>query len=265
MPTAVPVPGQATQRMQRQHLPMLLTVAWKNVRLRYKSSLFGFLWTLFNPLLFLLIFLFIFSRAFAQVENYPVFALTGLIFWSFFATTSAHILSSVVDNAHVLRSLAVPAQVFPLAQLMAGLFNLLVSFIPFAFILAWFGWRPVPATLLVIPVVALFASFLFGLSLALCALNVYFRDIGILWSALLPALFYLTPVAYPPDLVPADLRWVASLNPLYHFIGLVRVVLYDGQIPGPELWVPAIGLSLIALLGGLSVFNLLRRGFIANY
>ena len=58
---------------------------------------------------------------------------------------------------------------------------------------------------------------------------------------------------------------MASLNPLYHFIGLVRVVLYDGQVPGPELWVPAIGLALIALLAGLSVFNLLRRGFIANY
>jgi ABC-type polysaccharide/polyol phosphate export permease len=251
--------------MDRRHLPMLLTVAWKNVRLRYKSSLLGFLWTLFNPLLFLLIFLFIFSRAFPQVENYPVFALTGLIFWSFFATSSAHILGSVVENAHVLRSLAVPPLVFPVAQLMAGLFNLLVSFIPFAVILALLGWRPAPAALLVLPVLALFAAFVFGLSLALCALNVFFRDIGILWSALLPALFYLTPVAYPPDLVPADLRWIASMNPLYHFIGLVREVLYHGRVPGLEQWVPAFGLALLALLGGVAVFNMLRRGFIANY
>ena len=65
--------------LRRAHLPMLLAVAWKNVRLRYKSSLLGFAWTLFNPLLFLLIFLVVFSRAFPQVENYAVFALTGLV------------------------------------------------------------------------------------------------------------------------------------------------------------------------------------------
>ncbi len=252
-------------RIRGRHLPMLVTVAWKNVRLRYKGSLFGFLWTLFNPLLFLLIFLFIFSRAFAQVENYPVFALTGLVFWSFFATTSGHILGALVENAHVLRSLAVPPLVFPLAQLLAGLVNLALSMLPFALILLWLGWQPTWAAVLVLPVIALYAAFVFGVSLALCALNVYFRDIGLLWSALLPAIFYLTPVAYPPDLVPADLRWVAALNPLYHFIGLVREVLYLGHVPAIGLWVPAVGLTLIGLLGGLAVFNLLRRGFIANY
>jgi ABC-type polysaccharide/polyol phosphate export permease len=249
----------------RRHLPMLWSVAWKNIRLRYKSSLLGFFWTLFNPLLFLLIFLFIFSTAFPQVANYPVFALTGLIFWSFFATTSGHILGSLVENAPVLRSMAVPPLVFPVSQLMAGLFNLLASLLPFAAILWYFGWRPVPATLLVFPVVALFAAFLFGVSLALCALNVFFRDIGLLWSALLPALFYLTPVAYPPDLVPERLHWVAQLNPLYHFTGLAREVLYAGRMPGLDQWVTALGLALIALLAGLSIFNLLRRGFIANY
>lgn len=264
MPSAA-VPRTDRLVVRREHLPMLATVAWKNVRLRYKSSMLGFLWTLFNPLLFLLIFLFIFSRAFDQVENYPVFALTGLVFWSFFATTSAHVLGSLVENAPVLRSMAVPPLVFPLSQLLAGLFNLLLSLVPFAVILWWFGWRPSGATVLVLPALLLFAGFVLGVSLALCALNVLFRDIGLLWSALLPALFYLTPVAYPPDLVPADLRWVAAMNPLYHYTALVREVLYAGRVPDAGQWVTTVGLTLLALLGGLAVFNLLRRGFIANY
>jgi len=246
------------------HWPLVMVLAWKNVRLRYKSSLFGFLWTLLNPLLFLLIFLVIFRHAFPQVPNYPVFALSGLVFWAFFATSSAHILSALVENAAVLKSFRVPSLAFPLAQAMAGVINLLLSFIPFALVLASFGWRPEWVHLLVFPITALFAAFLFGIALALCALNVYFRDIGLLWGALLPAFFYLTPIAYPPDLVPVDLRWIATLNPLYHFIGLVRAVIVDGTPPALSAWGISAGLAVVALGLGLWVHDRLRRGYVAN-
>ena len=244
---------------------VVAAVAWRNVKLRYKSSLFGFVWTLLNPLLFLLIFLFIFSRAFPQIENYALFALTGLIFWSFFATSSAHILGSLVENAHVLRSLAVPPLVFPLAQLMAGLFNLLLSFIPFAAIMMAFDWEPQWSHLLIFPAVALFALFVFGISLFLAAMNVFFRDVGILWSALLPAFFYLTPIAYPPDLVPEDLAWIASLNPLYHFILLFREVLYLGEVPPMGMWLTTGAHAGVAMLMGWNMHRSLKRGYIANY
>ncbi|MBK9075061.1 MAG: ABC transporter permease [Flavobacteriales bacterium] len=245
--------------------PLLLEVAWKNVRLRYKSSLLGFLWTLLNPVLYLLIFLFIFSRAFPQVENYPVFALSGLILWTFFATTTAHIQGALVENAGVLRSLAVPPLVFPLAQWMAGLFNLSLSLLPFAGILAFFGWRPSPVDVLAIPALLVFTVFVFGVGLALGALHVFFRDIGLLWGALLPAFFYLTPIAYPPDLVPEDLRWIAGINPLYWYVDLFRTVVSERLVPGVEQWVRVVLLSLVSLTAGMLVFRSLRPGFIANY
>ncbi len=244
---------------------MVRAVAWRNVRLRYKSSFFGFLWTLLNPLLFLLIFLLIFSEAFPQVENYPVFALSGLIFWSFFATTSAHVMGALVENAAVLRSLAVPPLVFPLAQLLAGLFNLFMSFIPFAIILHLFGRIPSMTDLLVVPIVLCFAAFILGISLALAALNVYFRDIGLLWNALLPAFFYITPIAYPADLIPERMRWIAEVNPLYHFIVAFREVLYYGRIPSMEQLVLITGLAILASTIGWVLYRALRPGFIANY
>ncbi len=244
---------------------MVRAVAWRNVRLRYKSSFLGFFWTLLNPLLFLLIFLLIFSEAFPQVENYPVFALSGLIFWSFFATSSAHIMGALVENAAVLRSLAVPPLVFPLAQLFAGLFNLFMSFIPFAVILHLFGRVPHFSDLLVIPIVVCFAGFIMGISLALSALNVYFRDIGLLWNALLPALFYITPIAYPADLIPERMRWVTDINPLYHYISAFRTVLYDGHIPGSDTMFLIGGMAILSMLFGGYVYKLLRTGFIANY
>ena len=244
---------------------MVRAVAWRNVRLRYKSSMLGFVWTLLNPLLFLLIFLLIFSEAFPQVENYPVFALSGLILWSFFATSSAHVMGALVENAAVLRSLAVPPLVFPLAQVLAGLFNLGMSFVPFAFILHFFGRVPHGTDVLVIPIVLCFAVFIFGLSLALSALNVFFRDIGLLWNALLPAMFYLTPIAYPSDLVPERMRWVMEVNPLYQYIAAFREVLYHGRIPQMETWVILAGLACISAAFGGMVYRFFRHGFIANY
>jgi len=252
-------------RLRRDHAPLLLALAWKNVRLRYKSSLLGFFWTLLNPLIFLGIFLLIFSQAFPQVPNYPVFALTGLVFWSFFSTVSGHMLGALVENAGVLKSLAVPPLAFPLGQLLAGLFNLTLSFVPLAVILFWFGWRPAPVHLLILPATALFTLFIFGIGLALCGLNVFFRDIGLLWSALLPAFFYLTPIAYPPDLVPERLRWIAELNPLYHFIALMRAIIVEGAVPTAEVWITALLISAVAFSLGMAVHLMLRRGYIANY
>lgn len=260
--SALPI---ASTRLTKANWPVVRAVAWRNVRLRYKSSLLGFVWTLLNPLLFLLIFLLIFSEAFPQVPNYPVFALSGLIFWSFFATTSAHIMGALVENSAVLRSLAVPPMVFPLGQLLAGLFNLCMSFIPFAVILHLFGREPHLTDVLVIPIVLCYAAFVMGISVALAALNVYFRDIGILWNALLPALFYITPIAYPADLIPDRLRWIVELNPLYHFITAFRTVLVEGAVPPGEAWLLLIGLAVLTSLLGSQLYRLLRPGFIANY
>jgi ABC-2 type transport system permease protein len=254
-----------SNRLQTAHWTLIRDLAWKNIRLRYRGSLLGFLWALLSPLLFLLIFLFVFRRAFPAIPNYPVFALTGLIFWTFFATVSGHILGSLVENAGVLKSMAVPPLAFPLGHLLAGLLNLLLSFLPFGFILFNFGWRPQPVHLLVVPITLLLSMFLFGVGLGLCALNVYFRDIGLLWSTLLPALFYLTPIAYPPSLLPTELAWVAALNPLYHFIGLVRTVLVDGLLPGWDQWVSATWCAALGLVSGLLIHQWLRRGYVANY
>jgi ABC-2 type transport system permease protein len=252
-------------RLHRGHIPLLRALAWKNVRLRYKGSMLGFVWTLLHPLLFLGIFLLIFQHAFTQVPNYPVFALTGLIFWTFFATSSGHMLGALTENASLLKSLAIPPIAFPIAQLLAGLFNLLFSLLPFACVLFWFGWRPNPVHLLIVPITLLFAIFLFGVGLSLCALNVYFRDIGHLWTALLPALFYLTPIAYPAELVPEKMRWVAGLNPLYHFIDLVRTVLVNGAWPAADAWVSSTIIALISILSGITLHSALQRGYIANY
>lgn len=259
--------GEGRQRglIQNWSWYMLFSLAWKNVKLRYKSSFLGFFWSLLNPLIFLLIFSFIFSQAFPEIKNYPVFALTGLIFWSFFATSSAHVLGSLVESATILRSLSVKPILFPIGQIMAGLINLMLSFIPFLGILLYLGWAPSWTNLMVFPVAFMLAVFTFGVSLGLSALNVFFRDTGMLWGALLPAFFYFTPIAYPPDLVPADMLWIIELNPLYHFVEAIREVLYYGHWLGMETILLLLLISAAALVFGITVFYRLKKGFISNY
>ncbi|MGH2413617.1 MAG: ABC transporter permease, partial [Brasilonema sp.] len=99
-------------------------LAWKNIKLRYQNSALGFFWSILNPLIFLLIFVFIFSQAFSDIKNYPIFALSGLIYWNFFATSSSQILGSVLEGAGILKSIAIPALIFPLSAIYAALINL---------------------------------------------------------------------------------------------------------------------------------------------
>jgi len=246
------------------YLELVTAVAIKNVSLRYKNSVFGFLWSLLTPLIYLLIFSFIFSHAFPDIENYPLFVLTGIIFWSFFSGSTIQIMNSVVESAGVLKSLNVPVIIFPLSALIAALINLGFSLCVFVLIMFFFGFQVSPATLVIFPAILLFSVFTFGLSLILCSFNVYFRDVGILWNTLTPALFYFTPVAYSYQLIPEQYQWIARLNPLFHYIGLVREILYYNRLPSLKLIIITTTMSLVLLGAGLFLFNKLRRGFFPN-
>ena len=211
------------------------TLAARNVKLKYKNSTLGFLWSLLTPLLYLMIFTLIFSQAFPSIENYPLFALTGLVFWGFFANSSNQVVQSVVASSGILKSVNVPTIIFPVSNLLAELFNLILSFIPFAVLMYFFGFRPSLETIFIIPFLIMFSMFTLGFSLIICTFNVYYRDIGILWGTLLPALFYFTPIAYSSQLVPEKYVWILKFNPLFHFVNMVRDILYYNTWPEPAL------------------------------
>ncbi|MFC2100999.1 ABC transporter permease, partial [Bacteroidota bacterium] len=248
-----------------RYIELVFAIAAKNVKLRYKNSLLGFLWTLLNPLIFLLIFTFIFRQAFPDIENYELYALTGLIFWSFFASGTVQIINSLIESAIIIKSIYVPSIIFPTSALIAALINLLLSLIPFTALMMFLGFDPGIEALLIFPMIILFTLFTFGFSLIFCALNVYFRDIGIFWNTLLPAVFYFTPIAYSYRLIPDNLRWLVKLNPLFHFIELFRSVLYYNQLPGLKLTIICCILALGFFIIGLLIFRTLKRWFISNF
>ncbi len=239
------------------------TVAMRNVKIRYKNSILGVLWSLLNPLLYLLIFVVIFREVF-DIANYPLFILSGLVFWTFFSGTSIQILNSVLDSGGILKSLSVPPVIFPLSYLLSSLVNLGLMLIPFFILMLFFGLQLSWNTLWLIPGIILLSLFTFGFSLIICALNVFFRDIGMFYNTILPAIFYVTPIAYPIEKVPVNYQIFVKLNPLYHFIAFFRDVLYHNTSPSISTLLTTTVLSGVFILTGIATFNSLKKGFISH-
>jgi ABC-2 type transport system permease protein len=249
----------------KKYIELAFVLAVKNVKVRYKNSILGFFWSLLNPLIFLFIFVVVFSRAFGSIENYPLYALSGIIFWIFFSTTTTQILYSVMESAAILKCIKIPTIIFPISSLLASLINLLLSFIPFALIIFLLGFKASIVTLFLIPILFAYALFIFGISLVLCAFNVYFRDVGLLWTSLIPAFFYLTPIVYPLEIIPIRFQWIIKLNPLLYYIESFKLVIYSDSLP-PLTYIAIISfLSIFLLILGLWAFYKLERGFISNF
>ena len=247
-----------------QGIDRLYALSKRNVILRYKSSLIGFFWGFFKPLLYLLIFVVIFSSQFNSVNNYVLYATSGLIFWFFFANVTNQSTANIIASSGLIKSLNIPVILFPLAEIIGEVFNLLLSLVVFFILMYWFGLHYDVKLLLIVPCVILFGFFTFGVTLLLSSLNVFFRDIGILWGTVQPALFYLTPIAYPETLIPPHYRLIIKCNPVYYFIKLARAIFYDAGAPPMRLWLYCIIIATVMYLLGAFVFNRLKNQFIST-
>ncbi len=246
-------------------LGLIVTLGMKTIKLRYKNSIFGFLWSMMNPMIYLMIFTFVFGQVFSEIDRYPLYALTGLVFWIYFSTTTIQVIESIINSSGVLKSINVPTIAFPLAAQLASLISLLLSLIPFSILMLMFGLKLGWESLLFFPVLILFSCFTFGVSIILTSFNVYFRDVQMAWSSFMPAIFYSTPIAYTSSLIPEKFLWIIKLNPLYHYIGAIREILYYNQIPSLETFLLMGGIGIITLLVGILIFIRLERGFVSQY
>jgi len=252
----------------KTRLELAVTLAISNVKIRYKNSVLGFVWSLLTPLIYLLIFVSIFSQRLG-VDRYPLYALTGLIFWNFFNTTVSQVLNSVMASAGVLKSMNVPTLIFPVSAMVSSVINLLLSLIPFFILMFFFEFQPSLKSLQFIYILIVFTGFTLGFGLVLCAYNVYFRDVGMLWSTVTPALFYFTPIIWQLSdrmISPDSLMWKAVMyNPIHHYMTAFRTALYDNE------WMTFEQLGIITSLGvgmlliGYKVFTKLEKGFYSHY
>jgi lipopolysaccharide transport system permease protein len=209
---------------------------------RYRGTALGFLWSFLHPLLMLGAYALVFgvyARLGSEVKDYPAFLVAGLLPWAWLAQGIAVGTTSILGDAPFARQAAFPPSVSALVQALAGFVNFALG-IPVLLAILWLLGAPPTPWLLLLPVVAAIQlALLLGLTLALSTMCVRFRDTAQLVQAGLPILFLVTPIAYPPGLVPGRFAWLVRLNPLAHLADAFRAALL-GERPDP------LGLAIAA-------------------
>lgn len=228
----------------------------RDILTRYKRSVLGVAWTMLNPLGMMLILTLAFSALFRTTQAFPVYVLSGLIAWSFFAQTTTVAMTSLAWGGSLLNRIYIPRTTFALSAVGTGLINLVLSLIPMAVVML-IGGTPFRPSLAFLPVaILLLALFALGVGLLLSALAVYFPDVAEMYQIIVTAWMWLTPIIYPEEIIPEAYRWwMFNLNPMYHLVKLFRLPIYYGDWPSSVGLASAVGVTLIALVVGWIVFT----------
>lgn len=228
----------------------------RDLKVRYRRSAIGFLWTMLQPLLTMLVLTVVFSAIFRfEIANYPVYALAGIMFWNFFSQSITTSMNSLRGNAHLLTKIPVPKAVFPLATVIAGVINLLFALVPLFAILLITG-HPIRPALLFLPVAVLLATlFTLGAGLLLSPMAVFFYDTIEMITVVMTLLMYMTPIFYPMDIIPEKYLWAVRFNPIRSVLEVFRDPIYFGKIPPLSHLTVAVGVTAVALLVGIVAFR----------
>jgi len=243
---------------------LLFFLTWRDLKVRYKQTALGALWAIIQPVLTMAVFSLFFGRL-AKVPSdgipYPLFALSGLIPWQLFAYALTQSSNSIVANKNLVSKVYFPRLIVPLAAVLSGLVDFSIAFVVLLVMFVIYGFIPSPA-LVMIPlaiILTIFSALAVGLWLS--ALNVRYRDVQYTIPFLTQFWMFLTPIAYPASLIPAQFRMVYGLNPMAGVVECFRWGLF-GQRAGS---LSLIGLSsfmvLLAFFGGLAYFRRVEKTF----
>ena len=246
----------------QHYLEVIVVLAQKDFKVRYRNSVLGFIWSILNPLGYMLILTIVFSFLLRMnIPNYSAWVLIGILIWRFFSIGTSQGLSSIVANASLVTKLYMPRYLIVLSNTVANLLGIALEVIVLLPLLAVFGVHFTVYALLLPVVLVLESLFVFGLSLLLSSINLKYRDFQQLWDIALQLGFFLSPIIYDVTLVPSRYRLIYSLNPVTRLIESARDMLLFGS--APSLWDFLVVVSglLIFLLIGFLVFQRLEGHF----
>lgn len=234
---------------------LVMHLVRRDVTSRYKRSVLGVAWTMLNPLGMMLILSVVFSQIFATTDGYAAYILSGLLVWNFFSQSSVSGINSLVWGGDLFRRIYFPRSVFALAAVGTGIVNLLLSLIPFVIVALFVGIYPTLNFIEVVIPIILIAMFTLGLSLIIACVGIRFPDIVEMYTVLLIAWMYLTPIIYPIDIIPEKFLGVVHLNPMLPLVQLFRQPIFDGVSLDPQLLGVCTLISVITLFAGWMLFS----------
>lgn len=237
---------------------------WRDVTVRYKQTAIGVAWVILQPLITMLIFTAIFGML-AKVPSdgvwYPVFSLTALLPWTYFAQAVTRAGESVVVNAKIVSKIYFPRLWLPLSMVVSPLIDFALSMVLLFGLLLYAG-IPLSWKVVTLPVFILLAMLTaLGLSLFTSAMNVKYRDVGHAIPFVIQIWMYLSPIVYPVSLVPEHWRWLYGLNPMAGVIEGFRWALLGRTAPDPVVMAESVIVLLLVVISGLVYFRKMERQF----
>lgn len=237
----------------------------RDLKLKYRRSMLGYVWSILNPLLTMFVLTIVFTNLLGKgIANYPVFLLTGRTLYDFLKLSTTSAMKSVTGNASLLRKVYVPKYIFTLSKVTSCMVDMVFSLAALLIVMlvtgAKFHW-----TLLLTPlVIAQIYLFCCGLGFFLAQFNVFFRDIQHIYGVVLTAWLYLTPIMYDVEKLPTQwLRvFIKVFNPLYYYVAQFRDLVYYGRFPGPRIFWGGWIMAILMLIFGAWSFQRTKDKFI---
>ena len=250
-------------RKLNKYRPLMNELVKRDLKVKYRRSALGYLWSLLNPLLMMCVMTLVFSYMFRfDIPNYPIYLICGQTLWTFFSESTSMAMDSILASAPLIKKVYVPKFIFPISRVLSSFVTMLFSLAAILIVMlatrAPFHWT---ILLFWAPLVFLFL-FCCGMGMVLSALAVQFRDVKHLYGVVTLAWMYATPIFYPMSQLPELVQKLIKLNPMYHYINLFRNLVLYGNIPGPNTWFACTASALVFLLLGLVIFRRQQRTFI---
>jgi lipopolysaccharide transport system permease protein len=232
---------------------------WRDIKVKYKQTFLGVVWALLQPLAFMLLFTFIFSRTlkldFSVNIPYPVFVLSGIIIWNLFNASVSHAGESMIQNAAIIKKIYFPRLIIPTSALLVSLFDFVMAFIIFLTITLYY--QPIQWTAILYFPAAILLCILaaFGAGSFLSALNIKYRDFRYASPFLLQLLFFASEVIYPISVIEnKQIKFLLAMNPVNGVLELFRAPLTNA-VPDMAILLISIGTTLLLCIVGLLYFR----------
>lgn len=261
--------GQLGELLRYHELVRNLVI--RDLKVRYRNSTLGILWSLFNPLLMMIVFTVVFTvmTPYSDVKHFPVFVLCGILPWNFFSASVIGAIRSIVDNSTLVNKVYFPREILPISIVLANMVNFLLALIVLFMLMLVFQ-IPLTVWVLLFPVVlAVQVIFTVGFGLIMATANVFYRDTQVIMEVVMLAWFFITPIFYSGEILPRSyelwngvtidvFRWVNIFNPMASIIAMYRVILYGdgngGSSPEFYFFIRTLITSLLVLGVGSVVF-----------
>ena len=243
--------------------PLLEELVARDVKIKYRRSVLGVLWTLLNPLFMMIILSVVFSNLFKfDVENYSLYILSGQVVFNFFSGATTDAMSAIFGNASLIKKVYVPKYLYPLSTVIYNYIIFLISLVVLAIVGVILGVKPTiyllqaPVALIIILILS------YGSGMFLATIGVFFRDIEYLWSVALMLIMYTCAIFYyPSKLLKSGWAWILKFNPLYCTIQIFRSAIFGEPMYAPYV-IYAAAFSVVITIIGLVCFKKKQDNFI---